>query len=259
MKSLTQHQLKNLRKLLQKKFRDEEKKFIVEGWRSVEEAMLSDWHVEMLLSASEQIEHEYGKKIFSLAEQNAVPVYSVSGKEFSHVSDTETPQGILAIVHQKSASRNTIPTSGNFIVAFDTVSDPGNLGTMLRTCDWFGVDAVLLGKNCVELFNPKVVRAAMGAIFHVQIFTEIDLDTALQKLQAKEFQILSASVQAKQSLLKIAFPKKAVMLFGNEAHGISLALEKLSDELFSIPRFGKAESLNVTAACAAVLAVWRSQ
>ncbi|MEK7263076.1 MAG: RNA methyltransferase [Bacteroidota bacterium] len=257
MKSLAQNQLKNVRKLLQKKFREEERKFIVEGWRSVEEAMLSDWHIEMLIFSNEHAENENALKIFSHAEQNNIPFFSISPKEFEQISDTETPQGILAVAHQKKMQLTNYD-SYNFVVAFDAVSDPGNLGTMLRACDWFGVDAILLGKNCVELFNQKVVRASMGSLFHLPIFTDVNLAGELNTLQSKKYRVLSASVKAKQSLFSISFPKKTVVLFGNEAHGISSTLENISDTLFSIPQFGKAESLNVSAACAAVLAVWRS-
>jgi len=264
MNTLSQQQRKFIRQLLQKKFREHHQQFLVEGFHCVEEALQSDWNVELLLGTENSYAHHSAKLIHALSKQKKIPLVEVSAAERENLSDTQTSQGIFAVVHKKKNQqfREFIHASRTLLVAFDAVADPGNLGAMLRTCDWFGVDAVLLGKNCVELFNPKVVRASMGALFHLPIFTELNLAETLHELRHQAFSIFSSALHAKKRLYEIAScasDAKSVLIFGNEAHGISSELEQRSDTIFSIPKFGKAESLNVAAALSAVLAVWKSK
>jgi TrmH family RNA methyltransferase len=136
------------------------------------------------------------------------------------------------------------------------VSDPGNLGTILRTCDWFGVDAVLLGKGCVSLYNEKVVRSTSGSIFHLPIYEDVDLLKTLPELKNNGFTLVS-TVMDGESLIQTLLPEKTVLVLGNEAHGVNEAVKKISDRQVSIPRFGNAESLNVGVACAVFLSQWR--
>jgi len=257
MNTLTQNQLKHIRNLLQKKFREEKKKFFVEGIRGIEEALQSDWEFEMLIATEKNYSSDSGGKIFSVASKKCIPFFSTSEKEIAKLSDTESSQGIIAVIRQKLSIINY--QLSTLIIALDSINDPGNLGTILRTCDWFGTDGVLLGKNCVELYNPKVVRASMGAIFHLPIVVNVDLENELPKLKGQKFQIASTSSHTKKSLFEISIPKKSVIIFGSEAHGISPSLEKISDIQFSIPKFGKAESLNVASACSSVLTAWKMQ
>lgn|GEM_PF-31161 len=267
MNSLTQFQLKTLRQLLQKKFRDEEQKFLVEGFRSVEEALQSGWEIAMVIGTEKSLSDESARKIHALVKRKKIPSFELSKKDIETLSDTVHTQEIIAVVRQKKFELSAFPgyaAPRSTFVAFDSVNEPGNLGTMLRTCDWFGVEGVLLGKNCVELFNPKVVRASMGAIFHLPIVEEVDLEKELMQLKTQNFVVASTSSHATKSLFDISVPKKSVIIFGNEAHGISSSLEKLSALQFSIPKFGntndssrRAESLNVASACASVLTVWR--
>ena len=211
MNTLSSNQLKQVTKLQQKKFREEEKKFFVEGFRGVEEAINSDWEIEMLITTAKSYSSDMGGKVFSAATKKRILPFEISEKEFAKLSDTENAQGILAIVHQKNfqlnAQNSLLYALRSTLIAFDSVNDPGNLGTMLRTCDWFGVDGILLGKNCVELFNPKVVRASMGAIFHLPIFVEQDLGKEIPTLKENGFHVATATVHAKNHCLKFPFLK----------------------------------------------------
>ncbi|MBM4166635.1 MAG: RNA methyltransferase [Ignavibacteria bacterium] len=262
MNSLSQQQLKHTRQLLQKKFRVERQQFLVEGFHCVEEALQSDWNVDMLIGTENSYANNSAKHIHLLSKQKKIPLVEISTQEIEKLSDTQTTQGIFAVVDKKKNWQlaEYVHAPHTLIVAFDAVSDPGNLGAMLRTCDWFGVDVVLLGKNCVELFNPKVLRASMGAVFHLPIVEERNLAVELQEFQLQHFSIFSTVANGNRSFYEIPPTlrnAKSVLVFGNEAHGISSELEQRSDGVFSIPKFGKAESLNVASALSAVLAIWK--
>ena len=163
----------------------------------------------------------------------------------------------MAVVeqHKKPVSAEVL-REAVFIVALDEVGDPGNLGTILRTCDWFGVDAVLLSKGCVSLYNEKVVRSTSGSIFHLPIYEDVDLIKTLPELKNNGYTVIATGMDG-ELLTQTLLPNKTVLVLGNEAHGVSDAVKKISDHQVSIPRFGNAESLNVGVACAVFLSQWR--
>lgn len=248
--------LKAYRKLTQKKFRKVQKKFIVEGLLLVREALASDWQVESVLVSTSFLGRKEIKSIIHFCELKHIPVYEISEKEVVAISDTITPQGVLGVVsvreHQYELLLNALPEK--FLgVALDDVADPGNVGTILRTADWFGADAVFLNHNVAELYNPKVVRASMGSLFHLPAYEDVELVEFFKKIKKKDVVIIATSLGGKKSLSNFALPKKSIFVFGNEARGISAKVTRLADEIITIPAFGKAESLNVAVACGAVL------
>jgi TrmH family RNA methyltransferase len=257
--------LKSVARLTQKKFRHEERKFIVEGLRAVEEALESDWRVEMLLVGDPILSKGDAAPAMRSARAKKCPIYEVSAAEIERLSDTITSQGILAVVSIKGDGADkdlsALPNRA-VVVALDGIADPGNAGTMLRTCDWFGVDAVLMGRNSVDLYSPKVVRGAMGSIFHLQILPEVDLLKSVRLARKGGFKVFVTVAPGNSSSTTPLFPMKTLpgkilLIFGNEAHGVSKELMNEADGHISIPKFGRAESLNVAISCGVILGAIR--
>jgi RNA methyltransferase, TrmH family len=254
---ITKTELKYLRSLMVKKFRDEERKFLLEGWKPLHDALHSDFHVISVYLVEARTSSSEQEAILAIAVSQNIPTQELSEIELHQITNTVNAQGVVAVVEQKEkpfspdALRKAV-----FVVALDEVTDPGNLGTILRTCDWFGVDAVLLGKGCVSLYNEKVVRSTSGSIFHLPIYENVDLVKMLAEIKNSGFSIVS-TVMDGESLAQTTISNKTVLVLGNEAHGVSDAVRQVSDRQVSIPRFGNAESLNVGVACAVFLSQWR--
>ena len=247
-----------IHKLLQKKYRAENKKFLVEGVKNVEEALASDWKVLMVLVAPDFFARSR-QEFLSIPKLRNTPCYQVSEREFRKFSDTVHSQGIAAVIGQRVYRTDLLGTLGesSIVVALDEVTEPGNMGTIIRTCDWFGVEALLIGKESVEVFNPKVVRSAMGSIFHVPFISGVNLGEELGTLKAKGFRVCCATVQEGVKIDSVARGNRTIIVFGNEARGVSPKVMRLADQQLGIPRFGKAESLNVGVACGVVLGLIR--
>jgi RNA methyltransferase, TrmH family len=251
---------KSVMKLTQKKYRKSERQFIIEGSRLVEEALKSDWSVRMLLVSRSNLEKGEGAKVFQAAEAKDIPVYEISEEEVGKLSDTVTSQGFLAVVGMKEHSSDLFWRSfsgESIIVGFDGISDPGNAGTMLRTCDWFGIDGVLIDRSGVEIYSPKVMRSAMGSIFHLPILPEVDMLQAVGLARENGFRIFVTTSSGESEFPSGAFPQKSMFIFGNEAHGVTPEILREADARVSIPKFGKAESLNVAIACGVILGTVR--
>jgi TrmH family RNA methyltransferase len=172
------------------------------------------------------------------------------------VTDTVTAQGILAIVRRRSSSAELLLRAEkveSVLVALDGVSDPGNLGSIIRTCDWFGVQGILLGNNCVELFNPKVLRGTMGSVFHLPVAERVDLLPAISRARTLGYTVYVTDPAGVTHFDRVRYSGKAVIVFGNEAWGVSDQLKNLGDVRVAIRRYGAAESLNVAVACGIML------
>ncbi len=233
---LSKNQQKSIRQLHSKKFRKLENKFIVEGFKCCSELLKSDSEIEILVKAE--------NKDFEPCTKNQIE--EISEKEFRTLSTHENPEGILAVAKIPDLTNFKISQNENLVLLLDGISDPGNLGTIFRTASWFGVKTILLSENCVEPFNPKVVRATMGAIFHLN-FLQTNLENEILNLKENEFRIVGTSLSEKSvSLQKLPFAKKNAVLIGSESHGISRTLENLCESLVKIDSIGEtSESLNV--------------
>jgi TrmH family RNA methyltransferase len=139
------------------------------------------------------------------------------------------------------------------LVAFDGVSDPGNVGSMVRTCDWFGVNGILIGRSSVELYNPKVLRSTMGGVFHLPIADGVDLPPTLSKAKECGFKIYVTDSHGETHFDHVTYDSKSLIVFGNEAWGVSDQVRELADVRLGIRRYGAGESLNVGVACGVVL------
>lgn len=245
---LSKNAIKYYSTLLNKKYRDRERKFIVEGKRLLEEALNSKFEPELVVvtqSYFDENEAEVGR----ISQQAKTEI--VKEVDFKRLSDTKSPQGILG-VFSKGQINFVFEPKTNFVLAFENISDPGNLGTIIRNADWFGVSEILLSEDCADLFNPKVLRASMGSIFHVKFSDKTDFYVELQNIQKSGYEILVADMNG-ENIYQHKLQKKTTLVLSNEAHGPSEKLLSMSDSKITIPKKGTAESLNVASASAVLL------
>ncbi|HEX9829786.1 MAG TPA: RNA methyltransferase, partial [Bacteroidota bacterium] len=200
------------------------------------------------------------RALLEKAKKKAAQIKELSEKELGQVSNTVHSQGVVAVVHQREFRLEDVLTKqAKLIVALDAVNDPGNLGSIIRSCDWFGVDALLLGNGCVELYNEKVVRSTAGSIFHIPVVEGVDLPVALSKVKKSGYAVVTLSGDGTESYVEGRLKAPAVLVFGSEAHGVSKEVRSASDAVLKIPGYGSAESLNVGVACGIVLAHVRAE
>lgn len=242
--------IKYVKKLKEKKYRQQYGEYVVEGLKMIEEAINENAKINKIIICesednTEMIENHLR---YEIARFDCVLVpHSI----FKTLSDVETPQGIMAIIEKNYASKK-IDFNTDIIVALDDVQDPGNLGTILRTIDSIGLKQVLVSKNTVDCYNSKVIRSTMGAIFRVNVIECDDLCNILTLTKNNGFKIMVTSLKAKKSIYDVKYKKKVIVV-GNEANGVSEAVIKLADEKLIIPMQGKTESLNVAVATGVIL------
>lgn len=246
---MTKNQLKYYSSLLNKKKRNEEKKFLVEGSKLILEALDYGYESEIIFVSKEFFEKDYD---FSKSIRNKkLNIEFVKTIELEKLSDTKNPQGVVGVFYFKQNIGDNF-TNDELIVALENISDPGNMGTIIRNCDWFGVENILLSSNCAEIYNPKVVRASAGSVFHLNISQKNDFIKSLEDQKKNGYKILCADLDG-ENLYTFTRSGKQILVFANEANGPTDDLLKASDIKITIPKIGKAESLNVASASAIVL------
>lgn len=252
--ALSKSKLKLLSSLRQKKFREKESLFVIEGEKILSECLASDWKiVEVFFSEDVSSKNE---KLLEELRNKQLPVAISSLKDFEKFSNDKTSSQIAAIVERKildEAELLTLPKKRFLIL--ENISDPGNFGTIIRSADWFGVNGIVSDETSVELTNPKVVKGSMGSIFHLPVLENIKLISFCEKLKANDCRIYSTSTSGK-SLKQIEFTENCAVIFGNESSGVSDQLNEIVNDVIAIPKFGKAESLNVSIAASIILYEW---
>lgn len=228
--------IKLIKSLQQKKYRNEHQLFVVEGKKSVEELLESDLECYGVYYTAENDLNDSHPK-----------AELVSSKELAQMSSLKTPPGILGVFHFPKPST---PVFEDWSLVLDDIRDPGNLGTIIRLCDWFGIRQLICSKQTVDCFNPKTLQATMGSISRVQIHY-VDL---MEFLTQSELPIYGAFMDG-DSIYKAKLPQKGLLVMGNEANGISDAVQKLISQRISIPSYGDSstESLNVAMATGILL------
>ena len=233
---LTKNDIKLIKSLKYRKHRVENNLFIIEGLKIINEFINSDWEV---------------KKIFLTNDTDLktnLNLNYISNSDLKRISFLKSPNKVLALVKIPKLIKNI---KGKLIIALDGVQDPGNLGSIIRLADWFGVSNILCSKNCVDVYNPKVVQSTMGSILRVSV-NYVDLIKEIQNLS--KYKVFS-SVLDGRNINDIDINGNSIILFGNESKGISEELISLSENKISIPKLSssKIDSLNVSNACAIVL------
>ncbi len=241
--------IKELRSLADKKGRQKEKALLLEGVRLVTDAadfgaairyfVLSDG----LLDKSEPF----------LARFPHHKIIVLPDELFERVSETQTPQGLIAVVELPLHDEVGVLSKVSRIIALEGLQDPGNVGTIIRTADACGFDAVLLSKDCVEPYNPKVVRSTMGSLFHLPVLVCEDIYSTLEELKKRNISILAAHPREAVPCWEADLSKRIALVIGNEGNGLSECMLELSDRKVMIPMAGRAESLNASIASAMLL------
>ncbi|WP_282162974.1 TrmH family RNA methyltransferase [Ulvibacterium marinum] len=229
-------QIKLIKSLHQKKYRNLHGLFLVEGIKTVRELLDSGLGVYGIFTTDDSVlEGRHDSQIL------------ISESELKQMSSLKTPNTILGVFYKPQTREVDFR---DWILALDNVSDPGNLGTIIRLCDWYGISHLVCSKDTVDCYNPKVLQATMGSIARVQvIYTDL-----LQFLRESKQQIFGAFMDG-QSVYGVKLPDSGILVMGNEAHGISQEIKAVCHKKIGIPQFGKltAESLNVATATAVLL------
>ncbi len=244
---LTKSQSKYIKSLQQKKYRDLNKQFVVEGVKLVEESLQHPNKVDFLAYVGDSQDYN-----FDFPEC----AYQTSPKELSMISSLKTPNKILGVCHQSLPfDCKGVRMCGEIdykkaILALDEISDPGNLGTILRLADWFGIDQIVCAPGSVDVYNPKVVQATMGSIFRVNVHTH-PLE-AIIKAAPANMDIIVADMNGENLYTKNVH-NPYLLIMGSEGHGVSAEIAKLATSVVSIPQFGSGESLNVAVSTGIIL------
>ncbi len=239
---LVKQKVKYIQTLGQKKFREQEELFIAEGSKLVKELLEADAAVVKEVYALKEWITDNEKILIKIA------VTEITETELERISQLTTPNKVLAIVRHFDED-NEIITKGKITLALDGIQDPGNLGTIIRTADWFGVEQIVCSHDSAEVYNPKVVQATMGSIARVKV-VYTDLKEWLGSQNDVRIYATTLDGQDISSVKKI---QEGIIIFGNESRGISADILQLTKAKLSIPRKGKAESLNAAVAAGVVL------
>ena len=242
--------IKHIRKLKDKKYRDESNEYVVEGVKLVEEAVKENAKIKQII-VCEDTTRTYEIPTHIMLEIARYECISVSNKIFNIITQVTNPQGIMAII-EKNAQDAQIDYSQDIIVVLDDVQDPGNLGTILRTVDSIGLNQNIVSKGTADAFNSKVVRSTMGAIFRIKIIEVENLAQEIKEMRKHHLKLMVTSLQTKNSIYDIDFNKKIIVI-GNEANGVSKEIQDMADEKAKIPMLGRTESLNASVAAGVVM------
>ena len=242
--------IKHIIKLKEKKYRNEYNEFIIEGAKILKEAIEEKAKIKRIIISEDALNSELVerniKKNLSIYDPILVP-----NNIFKLLSDVEKPQGVLAVIEKNSTGLN-IDFSQDIILLLDDIQDPGNLGTIIRTADSVGLNQILISKGTADVYNPKVIRSTMGAIFRVRVLETENMGETIKMIQKNSFKVVTTSLQTDKSLYDIKLNKVAIVI-GNEANGVSKEIHDLSDIKAIIPMNGKTESLNASVATGIIL------
>ncbi len=237
---LTKNNIKFIKSLQLKKFRQKERLFIVEGEKNTVELLTSDFEIQSLI-----ISTKFSEKYPDLIQKKSCPVIITDEKTLSNLGTYNSNEMSVAIVIEPEPK---VFINNGVQLILDDIRDPGNLGTIIRIADWYGIQNLICSPTSAEFFNPKVISASMGSIFKVNLFRE-DLDTFLAKNKAID--VYGAFMEG-ENVHKTKFENTAFVIIGNESHGISSYLSEKINHKITIPRIGQAESLNAAMATAII-------
>lgn len=238
---LSKNTLKFIKSLQQKKFRNEEQSFFVEGAKSVLELLGSDFEVTHLLYTDRFL----GNHPKAIADYKG-EAYQVTEKTLEMAGSLQVNDAALAVAKMKENGAFSV-RQNEWVLALDDVRDPGNLGTIIRIADWYGINKIVMSPETADLYNPKVLQASMGSFTRIRFFYT-DLEAFISKSSVPAF----GAFLGGESVYTSRFPKGGILVMGNESKGISARLEKFIQHKVTIPRFGNAESLNVAVATAVI-------
>lgn len=219
--------------------------FIAEGERLCSEIPAA--YIERIFVADDY--DGYLPEFTGGASQRAPKIFQVPRELMEHMSDTKNSQGILAVVRQKKYTE--LP--GDFFLILDTLQDPGNMGTIFRTAEAAGVDGILMNRDCVDVYSPKVVRATMGAMFRMPFMVSDDLPAEIQRMKSEGVQVYAAHLRGTKNHWDFNYRQPTAFMIGNEGNGLQDAIADLADTYLRIPMMGHTESLNAGVAASVLM------
>lgn len=241
--------IKQLRELDDKKGRTRWNAFIIEGLKLADEALRHLARIDYFLVADSL----YPEFESMMAGRKDIPVYLVPDDLFKRVSTTGTPQGVLAVAPLLDHEDPSLIAEGSRYVVLEQLQDPGNIGTIIRAADACGFDAVLLSPGCADPHNPKVIRSAMGSVFHIPILSCADIFDTISRLRSRGIRIVAAHPRDSSIIWDLPLADIIAVVIGNEGNGLSQRMLDITDLRAMIPMPGQAESLNAASAASMVL------
>lgn len=239
--------------LKQKKYRTEQQAFLVEGIRSVEEAVNCGIVKQLFVLKGTKTASARQAAIIAAATAEGVELYEVTEPVMKKIADTETPQALTAVVARKSAALEELATAGGIVLVLDRIGDPGNLGTMIRTADAAGISGVVLLAGCTDIFAPKAVRSTMGSLLHIPVAEGICEAEFISWARKNGYEIAVTCLENADSLYQIDLQSPIAVVVGSEAEGVSDGLLEAAVKKVFIPMEGQAESLNAAVAAGIVM------
>lgn len=234
-----------------RKFRDKHSLMFIEGLRLVKEAKLSSVKFDgVVLRDDPSVLKQFSDELSGIDAR----VYLVDEKLFARISHTKSPQGVAALINfSKNDLSDMVFDGANLFLIAERLNDPGNLGTIIRSADGAGFSAVILSSGCVDIYNPKTIRAAMGSIFHIPVYHGGNIEDIIGYLKDEEIKIYGTDVGGKRAVYGCNLKKNFALIVGNEAFGVTGEALSLCDEVIYIPMGGKAESLNASVAASVLM------
>lgn len=245
--------IKEIKSLYRRKNRWNTGLFIIEGVKIVEECIDNNYSLENIIYSDELFNTNGGIEIYERirAYENLI---CVPNSLFKEISDTENPQGIMALAKITERPIEDLYKKENpFILFLEEIQDPGNMGTIIRTADAFNLDGIIVSEGSVDIYNPKVIRSTMGSIFRTPIYHIEDSIETIERLKSMGFGIFATSLQGEDYIYNMDFKNPSLILIGNESKGLSNELHSLAHQWIKIPILGGAESLNVAIATSIII------
>lgn len=240
---MDKNELKYIQSFAQKKHWVQESVYLIEGPKMLAEALNASIDIKKIYATREWLgAHDIG----------STPFEEVDALMLSRLSQLKTPNQVLALVHKKE--NGVVPYAQSLVLVLDGIQDPGNLGTIIRTADWFGVRHILVTEDTASVYNPKVIQSTMGSCFRVQVQV-----TAIEALFKKTDLPIIGTLLSGNSIYEQLIPNAGFLVIGNESKGISASIQSYITHPVSIPKFGNAESLNAAVATGIVLSKWKMQ
>jgi len=236
-------ELKYIQSFAHKKHWAEESAFIVEGPKMVQELLRSNWTIKKIYATADWIQ---GQGVLP------APVVEIDEIMLKRMSQMSSPHQVIALAEKQSFLK-PLPYEQTLTVILDGIQDPGNLGTIIRTADWFGIQQILVTEDTAGFYNPKVVQSTMGSCFRVRV-TSVNIE---EVLAANKLKVYGAVLDG-HSIYETKIQSSGFIIIGNESKGISTALSKYITDPIKIPKFGNAESLNAAVAAGIILSHWKA-
>ena len=247
---LSKTQIKYIQSLRQKKYRHLHGVYIVEGEKIVSEYILQDYPLINIYADS-----QWSIENHNITSKESPPLTIVNEQELRKISTLSSPNKVVALARlpaQLSENKMAALLGRGLHLGLEALRDPGNLGTVIRTADWFGFDSIICSEDCVDAYNPKVVQASMGSLARVRmIYTSI-----ASILKSTKLPVYAACVEG-ENIFEETLPSDAIIVIGNESNGLSEGTMNLSSKKVRIPRFGKSESLNAAVAAGIIMVEFR--